>query len=322
MSSDLTRQRSVVAERPQIQRPRTEQLTAAGPRLDSPVIGPRHRAPNAQPNLRAQLSPRLSKWLRTVLLAAVAFVFVIGADAIVGTWMHRSRQGQLAADFITPRNFQATDRAIAILQIPSVGLNETVAEGIGPATLRGGPGHVPNSANPGAQGDAVILGHLKRFGSPFSKVATLKAGALIYVQPKGTSEIVTYVVTKVTSGGEDEILPELVPSDDTKLSLVTTSGGVFSQKRTVVEAVADAPAGRLPKRSTDPTAVTSLETLSPIINGWHIGAFGWLGLAFAVNAATRRTYTKLTRALVLAPAVALGLLFLWLAFDSWFASTV
>jgi LPXTG-site transpeptidase (sortase) family protein len=321
MSSDATRL-LVVAERPQIEKQRAGQLTAARPRVDVPVVGSRHIAPKARPSLRAQLSPRLFKWLRIALLTAVAFVFVVGADAIVGTWMHRSRQGQLAADFITPRNFQATDRALAILQIPSLALNETVAEGIGPATLRGGPGHVPNTAIPGASGNAVIFGHFQRFGAPFSKVTTLKEGALIYVQPKGTSEVISYVVTKVTSGNEDEMLPLLVPSDDTKLSLVTTSGGVFSKKRTVIEAVADAPASRLPKRSIDPTLVTSFETLSAIINGWHIGAFAWLGLAFAVNAVTRRTYSKLTRALVISPAVALGLLFLWLAFDSWFASTV
>jgi LPXTG-site transpeptidase (sortase) family protein len=320
MNSDSTRPLLVLPERSQLDKPRADQLVTVRPRVDAPVVRP--HAPQARRNLREVLSPRLSKWLRILLLAALAVVVVIGVDSIVGTWMHRSRQGQLAADFITPRNFQAANRAIAILQIPSLGLNETVAQGIGPGTLRGGPGHASTSANPGAQGNAVILGHLQRFGSPFSKVATLKEGDLIYVQPKGTSEIVTYVVTKVTSGAEDKILPELVPSDDTKLSLVTTSGGVFSTKRTVVEAVADAPAGRLPKRSSDPIAVTSLETLSPIINGWHIGAFAWLGLAFLVNAVTRRTYPRLTRALVISPAAALGLLFLWLAFDSWFPSTV
>jgi LPXTG-site transpeptidase (sortase) family protein len=322
MTGDATRPLLVVAERPLIEKPRAGQMTAVRPRVDVPVAGPRHGAPKARPTVRAQLSPRLFKWLRIALLSAVAFVFVVGADAIVGTWMHRSRQGQLAADFITPRNFQATDRALAILQIPSLGLNETVAEGVGPATLRGGPGHVPNTVIPGASGNAVIFGHFQRFGAPFSKVATLNEGAQIYVQPKGTSEVITYVVTKVTSGKEDEMLAVLVPSDDTKLSLVTTSGGVLSKKRTVIEAVADAPAGRLPKRSIAPTPVTSFETLSPIINGWHIGAFAWLGLAFAVNAVTRRTYPKRTRALVISPAVALGLLFLWLAFDSWFASTV
>jgi LPXTG-site transpeptidase (sortase) family protein len=322
MSIDSTQPLLVVAERPQVEQSRTGQLTATQPRVDLPAVGLRHGAPKSQPNLREQLSPRLLKGLRIVMLAALAVGLIMAADAIVGTWMHRSRQGQLAADFITPRNFQAADRAIAVLQIPSLGLNETVAEGTGPATLRGGPGHVPKSAIPGASGNAVIFGHLNRFGAPFSKLASLKEGDFIYVQPKGTAEVVSYVITKVTSGGEDTILPSLTVTDDTKLSLVTTSGGVFSKKRTVVEAVADAPAGRLPKRALDPTAVTSFETLSPIINGWHLGAFAWLALAFGVHSVTRRMYPKLTRALVIAPAVALGCLFLWLAFDSWFASTV
>ncbi len=324
MNRDSTPQLLVAPGRSQLEQPRADQVVGVtGARFDSPAAGGvRHNALPARLNLKAELSHRVSKWLRILLLAAVAVGFVVTSDAILGTVMHRSRQGQLAADFITPRNFQDTDRAIAVIQIPSLGLNETVAEGIGPATLRGGPGHVPTTAIPGASGNAVIFGHLNRFGAPFSRLATLKEGDLIYVQPKGTSEVVSYVVTKVTSGGEDKILPALTLTDDTKLSLVTTSGGVLSKKRTVVEALADGPAGRLPKRSSDPTAVTSFETLSSIINGWHLGAFAWLGLAFGVNSVTRRMYPKLTRALVIAPAVALGLLFLWLAFDSWFASTV
>ena len=320
MTSDANRPLLILPERSEIERPHAEQLVSGvGPNIRS--VGPLNH-PRPQRNLREELSPRISKFLRIVGLAAIVLLVVFGLDAFVGSRMHQSRQGQLAADFITPRNFQETDRAIAVLQIPSLGFNETVAEGTGPATLRGGPGHVPNSAIPGASGNAVIFGHLNRFGGPFSKVATLKEGELIYVQPKGTSEVVTYVVTKVTSGSEDKILPALTLTDDTKLSLVTTSGGVLSKKRTVVEAIADAPAGRLPRRSSDPTSVTSFEVLSPLINVWHLGAFAWLALAFTVNSVTRRTYPKLTRVLVISPAVALGLLFLWLAFDSWFPSTV
>jgi sortase A len=254
-------------------------------------------------------------------LVAGVLVLVVVADSVLGTVMYRSRQGQLAADFITPRNFQATDRAVAVLQIPSLGLNQTIAEGIGSGTLRGGPGHAPDSALPGAQGNAVVFGHLRRFGEPFAELRSLQPGDLIFVQPKGTSEIVSYAVTKVTSGG-DELVTLLGTSDETKLSLVTSSGGVTSSNRTVVEAVADTPAGRLPKRTTEPTAVASFELRTALFNAWHLGALVWLALAVAVRRVTLGMYAKRTRLILIAPVVSLGLLFLWLSLDSWLASTL
>jgi LPXTG-site transpeptidase (sortase) family protein len=314
---------SGVSERSQIEQSgRTSQTSVViHQRLGSKPVHSNERSVRPRRDLRAEASRRLTKWFRLVLLAALGAALIVAADSLLGTLMHRSRQGQLAADFITPRNFQATDRAIAVLQIPSLGLNQTVAQGIGPATLRGGPGHAPESAIPGAAGNAVIFGHRSRFGGPFSDIDTLSAGDLIFVQPKGTSEIVGYVVTKVTSGG-DELLPALAPSDETRLSLVTSSGGLSSTNRTVVEAVADAPASRLPTRSIDPTAVTSFEVPTMPLNGWHLGAFVWLGLAVAVRSATRRMYASRTRLLLISPAVALGLLWLWLAVDSWLTSTL
>jgi LPXTG-site transpeptidase (sortase) family protein len=290
-------------------------------RLEPRSGGPSHRSSRPRRDLREEASRRLSKWFRVALLVTIAVVLVVVADSMLGTLMYRSRQGQLAADFVTPRNFQATDRAIAVLQIPSLGVNQTVAQGIGSGTLRGGPGHAPDSAIPGAQGNAVIFGHLRRFGGPFAEIRTLQPGDIIYVQPKGTSEIVSYAVTKVTSGG-DELLSSLAASDETKLSLVTSSGGVSSSNRTVVEAVADAPAARLPKRTSEPTSVASFEVRAALFNAWHLGALVWLLLAVAVRRVTLGMYAKRTRLLLVAPLVSLGLLFLWLSVDSWLASTL
>ncbi len=70
---------------------------------------------------------------------------------------------------------------IAEFRIPDIGLDAVVFEGVTPATLRNGPGHMPWTPVPGQPGNAVISGHRTTYGAPFFDLDLLEPGDEIEV---------------------------------------------------------------------------------------------------------------------------------------------
>jgi sortase A len=68
---------------------------------------------------------------------------------------------------------------VARLVIPKIALDDIVLEGVTPAALNGGPGHLPGSALPGAEGNAVISAHRDRH---FKRLGELSVGDTISTQ--------------------------------------------------------------------------------------------------------------------------------------------
>ena len=68
---------------------------------------------------------------------------------------------------------------VARLVIPKIHLDDIVLEGVTPAALNGGPGHLPGSALPGAQGNAIISAHRDRH---FRRLGELAIGDTIRTQ--------------------------------------------------------------------------------------------------------------------------------------------
>ena len=83
--------------------------------------------------------------------------------------------------------------AIARIQIPSLGVDKTVVEGVRVSDLRKGPGHYPATPMPGQAGNAAIAGHRTTYGAPFGEVDKLLPGDQIIVttiQGEFTYEVV------------------------------------------------------------------------------------------------------------------------------------
>ena len=274
-----------------------------------------------QPSPKDRLRALLGRAPRLALVAVLAVVAVVVLDSLAGGLVHGARQGQLLADFRTPRNYTAEGRAIAIVQIPKIGLSEVVVEGVGPPQLRSGPGHLSSSAVPGAVGNAVVMGHHRRFGGPFGELSTLAVGDEIYVQPKGTSEVLLYRVTDVVPAGDGQ-LERLAPTDDVRLTLVTSAGGWLSSDRLVVQAVADEPVKRGPPALQPARAPSSLEPSGDIVNVSILLAVGWLLLTAALLRWTPHSYPARVRWFVAAAPLALGATLLWLEVDRWLAATL
>jgi sortase A len=68
---------------------------------------------------------------------------------------------------------------VARLMIPKIHLDDIVLEGVTPTALNGGPGHLPGSALPGAEGNAVISAHRDRH---FKRLGELQIGDIIETQ--------------------------------------------------------------------------------------------------------------------------------------------
>lgn len=70
---------------------------------------------------------------------------------------------------------------LALLRIPTLGLDLVVFEGTATATLKRGPGHLDGTPVPGQPGNSVISGHRTTYGAPFFALDDLEAGDEIEV---------------------------------------------------------------------------------------------------------------------------------------------
>lgn len=89
----------------------------------------------------------------------------------------------------------ATGEPFARLVIDRIELDAVVFEGVDRATLKSGPGHMPNTPLPGQPGNAVISGHRTTYGRPFYDLDLLVPGDEIEVET--ALGISTYAVRDV-----------------------------------------------------------------------------------------------------------------------------
>ena len=87
-------------------------------------------------------------------------------------------------------------QVFAIIQIPALGKDWkfTVIEGTALPQLATGPGHVPGTALPGAEGNVGIAAHDVTAGNPFLHLASLKPGDTVTITTQHC--VVTYIVTR------------------------------------------------------------------------------------------------------------------------------
>ena len=77
----------------------------------------------------------------------------------------------------TPEPLQVVGR----LQIPAIGIDDYVVQGVARASLKEGPGHFPESPLPGQLGNSAIAGHRTTYGAPFGNIDRVKVGDDIVV---------------------------------------------------------------------------------------------------------------------------------------------
>jgi sortase A len=81
----------------------------------------------------------------------------------------------------------ATGSPVARLVIPRIELDEIVVEGVENAQLNAGPGHLPGTAFPGAEGNSVISAHRDRH---FSELDHIAEGDTVITETAGGRPVV------------------------------------------------------------------------------------------------------------------------------------
>ena len=121
--------------------------------------------------------------------------------------------------------------AVALIEIPKIGVNKAVVNGVGVPDLKKGPGHYPDTPLPGEAGNAAIAGHRTTYGAPFNRLDELKPGDQIFVSThagKYRYEVDTSVVVKPTD------VTVLNPTSDNRLTLTTCNPKYSARQRLIV----------------------------------------------------------------------------------------
>jgi sortase A len=160
----------------------------------------------------------------------------------------------------------AEGEAIGQIQIPRIGLDAIVVEGVGDDDLKSGPGHYPSTPAPGQKGNAAIAGHRTTYGAPFGSIDELQPDDEITVST--VQGKFTYTVMKQTDGSghiivspdQVEVLNEM-PGKNT-LTLTACHPKYSAAERIIVFAqLKGEPKPAPPKPTTSPTGTISAPTL-------------------------------------------------------------
>ena len=167
--------------------------------------------------------------------------------------------------------------AIAIIDIPKIGVDAAVVQGVGVADLEEGPGHYPDSPLPGQAGNAAIAGHRTTYGAPFYRLNELSPGDVIYVTTQDSPTPWKYVVMSETSVSPDDV-SVLDPTPDNRLTLTTCTPRFTAEKRlVVVSQLVGAVDPHPPAAPAAPTATTPGSAPATSLAGADVGSLSGQG---------------------------------------------
>lgn len=158
--------------------------------------------------------------------------FVTGREqaALAAELKKRWESGVIAAADSKPN----LGEGIAVIQIPKIGVNSVVVEGVEVPDLKKGPGHYPETALPGQLGNMVISGHRTTYGAPFYRLDELEQGDTIVVYDVTGPFRYRVAETKVVEPTEIGVI---APSSDARLTLTTCHPRFSARQRLIVVAM-------------------------------------------------------------------------------------
>jgi sortase A len=181
----------------------------------------------------------------------------------------------------------AVGSPVGIIQIPKIGVERAVVQGIGVPDLRMGPGHYPATPMPGQLGNAAIAGHRTTYGAPFNRLDELVAGDPIVITTLAGR--FRYTVSRALVVSPKEVFV-LDPTPNATLTLTTCNPKYSASQRLVVQATLDKERSPKPTKAP-PQPVVSRASLDDALSGrgeprlptvWYgllaaaVGALWWL----------------------------------------------
>lgn len=173
---------------------------------------------------------------------------------------------------------------VAVLSVPSIGIDQVVAEGTTSEVTRSGPGHLRSTALPGQPGTSVVFGRQAAYGGPFGRLSELRNGDEIRVTT-GQGEA-SYRVTGRRLPGDP--LPPRLGAGEGRLTLVTASGAPYVPTEVLrVDAVLTSPVQPAPPRALTAAALSPAEApLAGDSDAWIVVVLLGQALLLAVAAVT------------------------------------
>ncbi|HJT01283.1 MAG TPA: class D sortase [Terriglobales bacterium] len=155
-------------------------------------------------------------WPSFLIVAGVALlIYVASQYATMYAAQRRLTEQWQQQNLQLPAQPAGLVTTLTRLSIPAIKLDAVVVEGVNRRDLLMGPGHLPDTPQPGQPGNAVISAHRDTF---FRHIHELKPGDYILVQRSGKQ--FRYEVT-----GKKVLQPDDVwvtkPTPDTELTLLT-----------------------------------------------------------------------------------------------------
>lgn len=196
----------------------------------------------------------LGRLLILVGMLVLSFVLyeLVGTNLITGREQDAltsalERQWEVVAE---PELVPDPGGAFGLFQIPKIGVDAAMVEGVGVEDLKKGPGHYPDSALPGYLGNLVIAGHRTTYGAPFFRLDELAAGDEMRVID-GQRRLHKYIVreSKVVDPSDIEVVAR---TDDARLTLITCTPKFSARQRLIV--VADLVGTPVGLQTTSPLA--------------------------------------------------------------------
>lgn len=196
---------------------------AQPPAAGAPAVG-RRAARKKAPARRKGIGP----WTGTGLtIGLLTFWFILQTLVLGNVAQHRSQvtlydsfRESLAKAEVPVEGLIEAGTPVALVKIPSIGLEQVVVEGTASGDLLAGPGHRRNSVLPGQAGVSLVYGRARTYGAPFSRVPQLAKGDQISTI-SGLGEG-TYTVTGIRRAGDPQ--PQPLADGQGRLTLVTASG--------------------------------------------------------------------------------------------------
>ena len=215
----------------------------------------RTAAAEAPPEVRECARASKVDWKRVVggvgrvLSATGVWVLLFVAHQLWGTGLLEARSQQALERRFTEARQQVQQGvppapvpegdAVAIITIPSLGLEKAVVEGVGVPDLKKGPGHYPGTPLPGQAGNAAIAGHRTTYGAPFYRLDELKVGDRIFTTTLQGRFEYRVAEAKIVSPSAVEVLDATV---DDRLTLTTCNPRFSAAQRLVIVASLVGPA--------------------------------------------------------------------------------
>jgi sortase A len=181
---------------------------------------------------------------------------------------------------------------IGTIDIPRIGSNFVMVEGVELKYLSEGPGHFPGTPLPGQAGNAAVAGHRTTYKAPFNRIDELQPGDEIFITTlQGHFTYKVMAQAPAQPGGpalghrvvKPNAVEILADKGRNQLTLMACNPKYYATQRIVVEAllvgnpVAGKPAGHAANVNQD-----ALAGLTKGDNSERVPATAWLLAALAV----------------------------------------